>query len=307
MRIVFVVACAVLVGALGTALPLREQGPVAQAKSPRADDPAPARRHTAVQRREVRLVAPTLSPPADNTVTIRVEGEHRLIHSDVPRTADTGTFPDMSTPRSMRPTSVDVSLPIKPVRADEPTHFDLGIFGIALNGVIFEPQVAEWYLGMPGSEWQYEPLGGAVALGLDTQYAHVQRSDTHHHKGVPDGLMKRLGVRTNAASPIVGWALDGFPIYALFADVDGTVQEMRSGYVVKSGARPAGGNNPGGTYDGTFTADYKWTGAGDLDECNGAFVKTSDFPDGTYAYFLTRSYPVIPRCFAGTPVAEYRP
>lgn len=41
-------------------------------------------------------------------------------------------------------------------------------------------------------------------------------------------------------------------------------------------------------------------GAGTLDECNGAFVKTADYPQGTYAYFLTDSFPVIPRCQKGT-------
>ena len=42
-------------------------------------------------------------------------------------------------------------------------------------------------------------------------------------------------------------------------------------------------------------------GAGNLDECNGRMVMTPEFPEGTYAYFLTREWPVIPRCYAGTP------
>ncbi|WP_367646648.1 YHYH protein [Ruegeria arenilitoris] len=30
------------------------------------------------------------------------------------------------------------------------------------------------------------------------------------------------------------------------------------------------------------------------------------FPSGTYAYFLTDDYPVVPRCFAGTPDPSFR-
>jgi hypothetical protein len=43
------------------------------------------------------------------------------------------------------------------------------------------------------------------------------------------------------------------------------------------------------------------TGTGTLDECNGRFIKTADYLQGTYAYFLTHSWPVIPRCHKGTP------
>jgi hypothetical protein len=38
-----------------------------------------------------------------------------------------------------------------------------------------------------------------------------------------------------------------------------------------------------------------------LDECNGRFTVTPEFPNGTYAYFLTRDWPVIPRAFRGKP------
>ena len=38
---------------------------------------------------------------------------------------------------------------------------------------------------------------------------------------------------------------------------------------------------------GMFIEDYKFVGKGDLDEFNGRFCKTPEFPNGTYAYFLT--------------------
>ena len=36
---------------------------------------------------------------------------------------------------------------------------------------------------------------------------------------------------------------------------------------------------------GFFVEDYKFINSGDLDESNGRFCKTPDFPNGTYAYF----------------------
>ena len=38
---------------------------------------------------------------------------------------------------------------------------------------------------------------------------------------------------------------------------------------------------------GSFTNDYVFTNKGDLDEHNGRFCKTPDYPDGVYAYFAT--------------------
>ena len=82
---------------------------------------------------------------------------------------------------------------------------------------------------------------------------------------------------------------------------------MTTSYDVRQGDRPAGQGQPGGFYDGTFTRDYVYRdGLGTLDECNGRLGKTPDFPEGTYAYFLSASWPVVPRCFSGTPV-ESRP
>ena len=57
----------------------------------------------------------------------------------------------------------------------------------------------------------------------------------------------------------------------------------------------------GGRYDGTFVADYEYVeGSGDLDICNGVML------DGKYVYFFTKSFPVIPRCFRGTPNSSFR-
>jgi hypothetical protein len=54
---------------------------------------------------------------------------------------------------------------------------------------------------------------------------------------------------------------------------------------------------------GTFTQDYEYVaGLGDLDECNGRFGVTPEFPNGIYHYYITDGYPYIQRCVKGTPM-----
>jgi len=144
-------------------------------------------------------------------------------------------------------------------------------------------------------------------LGVDENNAHVQPNGAYHYHGLPTGLLAMLKMDSTVHSPLVGWAADGFPIYAMYGyatagDAATPVKELHSSNRVKKGDRASGGDNPGGNYDGTFLADYEYAaGSGDLDECNGRQTVTPEFPNGTYAYFLTRTWPVIPRCLRGTP------
>ena len=53
-----------------------------------------------------------------------------------------------------------------------------------------------------------------------------------------------------------------------------------SSYRLKSGKRPVPPDGPGGKYDGAFVQDYVYEkGIGTLDECNGCFTKTPEFPE----------------------------
>ena len=99
--------------------------------------------------------------------------------------------------------------------------------------------------------------------------------------------------------------MDGYPIYALYGYKDpenpeAGIKKLTSSFQLKKGDRPY---PPGGKHDGTFSKDYEYVeGAGELDKCNGRFTITKDFPDGTYAYFLTENWPVIPRYFKAEPL-----
>jgi hypothetical protein len=176
------------------------------------------------------------------------------------------------------------------------------MFGIAINGIVFDPGAAEFWNRDPASGWQYEPLSGAINLGEDESNAHVQPTGAYHYHGIPEGMV--AGQSANEHSPLVGFAADGFPIYVRYGctvtgDSAGSVALLRSSYRVKNGTRPGG---PGGAYDGSFVADYEYAaGLGDLDENNGRFGVTPEYPGGTYYYVLTDAFPFIPRRFAGTP------
>ena len=85
-------------------------------------------------------------------------------------------------------------------------------------------------------------------------------------------------------SPIIGYAFDGNPIYGPYGlDEDSTVFVVRSSYQLSTVTRE------NGTYpDGTFIEDFEYIKeSGDLDEFNGRFCRTPEYPGGVYAYFVT--------------------
>jgi len=92
-------------------------------------------------------------------------------------------------------------------------------------------------------------------------------------------------------SPLIGWAYDGNPIYGIYGYVDpndsvSDIREIVSGYQIDISRV---GNRPIGFPQGIFVEDYYFVGNGDLDESNGRFAKTPEFPKGTYVYYATKS------------------
>lgn len=89
-------------------------------------------------------------------------------------------------------------------------------------------------------------------------------------------------------SPIIGWAYDGNPIYGPYGytsvNSSNSIKLLESGYELNTGNIT---NRPSEFASGFFVEDYTFTNSGDLDEYNGRFTKTKDFPNGVYAYFAT--------------------
>jgi len=92
-------------------------------------------------------------------------------------------------------------------------------------------------------------------------------------------------------SRIIGWAKDGNPIYGPYGYTDpfnfsSQVIALKTGYELKPSKiknRPSLDVLPAGF----FIEDYEFTNSGNLDEHNGRFTKTPEFPNGVYAYFAS--------------------
>lgn len=187
--------------------------------------------------------------------------------------------------------------------------------GVMLNGVVLDILSAACYRpddpqadaegNVPvgchsDSPWLVDPLGAASGFGTDTHNAHTQPGGVYHYHGNPKAMFDDFP--GPEGSPVIGFAADGFPIYGsyFYDSASGQVRKALSGYALKRGARPVGAGDPGGVYDGTYRDDYEYTGAGDLDECNGMTV------EGQYGYYVTDTYPWVIACHKGTPDESFR-
>ncbi len=275
------------------------------------------RKHTANSIKPIRLVKADEQPPTDSEHRFHVDRNDLKVTANGIPEHNVGAFPNRRNPHAIEEQNYSFELPANPKQASDPfsLHENQSAgrggppnmpFGIGLNGVIMDPGTAEFWNGDRRSGWNYEALGGAVQLGIDENHAHVQPNGAYHYHGMPTGLLDELNFKKGKHSPQIGWAADGFPVYALFG-YDGKdtskVIKHTSSYRLKEGGRPEAPKGPGGEYDGAFVQDYEYVeGAGTLDECNGAWTVTPEYPRGTYAYFLTEEWPVIPRIFKGEAV-----
>ncbi|MEM7228467.1 MAG: YHYH protein [Planctomycetota bacterium] len=263
---------------------------------------------------------PTHESRPNSRVTMQIDGETRIIRSNGIPDHEPGDFPRQGNPNAVSVQSHEFRMPANPVARKEVTPMR-GPIGVALNGVPFDPGTAEWWSSNGrthdrSSGWNYEALSGHIDLGLDDHHAHVQPTGTYHYHGLPTGIIEASpharGDALPAAMILIGYAADGFPIYAEYAhrdpmDASSPLTKMRSSYALKAGTRPDGATGPGGAYDGTFVQDWTYLkDTGDLDECNGRFGVTPEYPDGTYYYMATDAFPFLPRCFRGTPDRSFR-
>ena len=227
-----------------------------------------------------------------------------------------GQFPNPANPNGISEQTVSFKVTTTPVlysgpggRAKEPV--------MGLNGVKFDPGTggsctdnvsdpAECGLG-PGSggQWNIEALGqDSFDFGEDQNHAHVQPDGTYHYHGVPDGMLT-AEQKAGESMAMIGWAADGFPVYARYGYANpnvmlGELVMMRPSYRLKEAAdtdRPSPDIIP----LGAFMQDWEYVeGLGDLDECNGRFGATPEFPEGIYHYFATDAYPYVQRCVKGS-------
>ena len=242
-------------------------------------------------------------------VKIEIQNGYRTITSNGIPDHATGAFPNPGNPNSIAPQNYHYRVTMTPklTGTDTPSR----LFGVAINGIPFDPATAELWHNNP--QWSYEALSGMLfsrgGLGVDSNLAHVQPNGAYHYHGLPMGLLKRLDYTHRMA--LIGYAVDGFPVYGPNAytnadDPHSPLKQLKSSYRLKDGMRPSGPDSPGGAYDGSFASDYEYVkGAGDLDTTNGRTGVTPEYPQGTYYYVVTANWPFLPRKVKGTPDASF--
>jgi hypothetical protein len=214
---------------------------------------------------------------------------------------EVGAFPNSGNPNSIAAVTVRFPHPITPALTGSTTSV-AHVVGYAHNSVKFDPATAESYQN--AGVWKIEALNQTYfAFGVDSSNAHVQPDGAYHYHGIPEKYLTKLG--KGQAMTLVGWAIDGFPIYARYgytkaSDATSGIKVIKSSYRMKTtpdSGRPSTSSVP----MGTFTQDYEYVaGLGDLDECNGRTGVTPEFPNGIYHYYVTDDYPYIQRCIKGT-------
>ena len=240
--------------------------------------------------------------------------DHCVLESNSVPNHDTGEGSARNFVAPVTEISGTFDIPRNPKQQKTPTALDQRSYdAIMLNGVVVDILSAGCYrpngqrvdkngnvaIGCRADEkWLMDPLGPGAGFGADRHNAHTQPNGQYHYHGNPMAMFNdHPGAE---GSPVIGFAADGFPIYgSYFKDSTGTVRKAKSGYTLKSGQRPSSASDPGGTYDGMYVDDFEFTGAGDLDQCNGMVV------NGQYAYYVTDSYPWVIKCFTGKPDGSF--
>lgn len=185
----------------------------------------------------------------------------------------------------------------------------------------------------------------AEKSGFDCSKGHPAMGNYHHHQN-PSAYNLDLSVISNVCnlyaadglyaidstthSPLIGFAYDGFPIYGAYGykNTDGTggIVRMKSSYKLRNitvrthyadGTNVTDGPAVSSTYFlGKYREDYEYVTTSSstpdyLDEHNGRFCVTPEYPNGIYCYFATvdanwnSAYPyVVGPTFYGTKVAS---
>lgn len=172
---------------------------------------------------------------------------------------------------------------------------------------------------MASQDWNRDAIPAEMD-GFDCSKGHPAMGNYHHHQNPSafkldqqvvssicnlydaDGLYV---IDSNQHSPLIGFAYDGYPIYGAYgyANSNGTggITRIKSGYQKRNitqrthhadGTNVDDGPAISATYFlGYFREDYEYIahpGQEDyLDEHNGRFCITPEYPNGTYAYFAT--------------------
>ena len=207
---------------------------------------------------------------AYSTYSWTTDGSNRILNGNGIPNHEVGRFPNSNNPNTITEQNVSERFTLCPTIISESGLEVVGqavAIAYALNSVKFDPATAgrcndegECSLARGQGNWNIEALGHETFdFGDDMNHAHVQPNGTYHYHGMPELLMEFLG--SNKGMTLVGWASDGFPVYARYGfsdpnDAGSSVIALQPSYKLKSQAdqnRPntlttlIGGPNQGST------------------------------------------------------------
>jgi len=193
---------------------------------------------------------------------------------------------EAKTPNALAPQNFTWKIPLKPTKASTPTSIEnrLGTLGFTVTGIaIYGPTEGP----MPAAEAYGDPVGNGL---MDYCGGHTgPSSDYHYHT-----IIYTDAVCNFETSQLVGFAIDGFPIYNSVICLDANCSQTT---LAKSGYTKTGDSR---SY---VWKAYSFSGGTDpatLDACNGRTEA-----DGTYAYHLTPTqFPYIIGCLTGTATSQ---
>lgn len=220
----------------------------------------------------------------------------------------------------------------RPSRATSRTNTGLGPIGVFVNGVpAFNALDARSYFNLGiWNQNAYVVEGPSFDAALGHPAPGRGGVGLYHHHNMPKGALIQEGETWGKKhSPLIGFAFDGYPIYGPYGYVStngtGGIRRMRSSFskrnITVRRVLPNGTNLPQNQWGpavssqyplGYYAEDYGYSAStGDLDECNGRFTVTPEYPNGIYAYFTTidsagdPDYPyVVGPQYYGTPVSN---
>ena len=164
-----------------------------------------------------------------------------------------------------------------------------GAVAVAVNGVpIFGPEDGPGGDAVALHHHYYEEDRQAIELGICGGHS---AGTTYHYHWDANCILWTPGpgedmtdydwtkIDSTVHSGIIGWSFDGYPIYGMYGWNDAEdVIPMKSSYQLTASGRDG--------YDGTDDWEYI-DGMGRLDECNGIFSPTPEYPEGIYHYVST--------------------
>jgi len=200
------------------------------------------------------------------------------------------------TPNPLVAHTMRVQIPLAPSRASQPASLPLlGTVGVAVNGLaIFGPNEA----AQPANQAWGDPIYNGITDGCRGHTATMYHYHALMQKClVASGLVaepwKNPEPAATQRSPILAYALDGFPIYGRYectTTACTTVVEMLSAWERIGDPR----TNAWSAYQYVAKTDAVY-----LDRCNG-----HTGPGGDYHYHETAGFPYVIGCYAGTPAAQ---